>query len=256
MNTIKETIEMAKKGDSEARNVIREYYLYLVDYYYEKYKDKITKKEIEKMFDDIINEYYNTENNIHLVLYIHKHLIIILHKRFEAKEIMVRETVLSACKGDKEARNKLIKHFSKVVIEQAKEYDYMEYEDLVQYGMIKLIEYLDILIDEHKNGQFFVNGIPRAIQIYFDKTLRKEVEKWNQPLRYIENDLENKRFDIEFESVVNCCTTNDKRRYILTKYFLENRTYDYIGSQTDMSRENVRKIIKASLPQLKKNYLK
>ena len=257
METIKNTIELAKKGNIEAKRIIREHYFYLVNYYHKKYKDKITIEEVKDMYEEIMEEYYNRDNNtIHLVLYLHKHFIIKLHKKCEVREIIVKRNVALACKGDITAKNNIIEYYSKVVKEKAKEYNYLEYEELVQFGILKLIEYINVLIKEHQNGEFFMNGIPRCIDIYFDRTLRKKVDRWNMPTRQINDELENKIVEMEFNNEIDLCTANEKKRYILKRYFLGNDTYDLIGNDVGESRESIRKVVKQYQPVLKKKYIK
>lgn len=255
MESINNKIRRAVNGDLDAIEFIKEHYLYIGDKFHKENKDKISKEKLYSIIIKCIDEFCEVKVNIPLILYIYRGIISELNARKEPC-IEVKKTILLACKGDLNARNVLIKHYSFIVKEKAKNYDYMEYEDLVQFGMIKLIEYIDILISEHQNSEFATTGIGRTIEIYFNKTLKKEVEQWNMPLNYIENDLENFKIEYEFNSIVDGLTTNEKRRDIIKRYFLEDRTYNDLGEKYNMSHEGVRKIIKSYQPQLKKNYLK
>ena len=255
MESINNKIRRALKGEQDALEFIHQHYLYIGDKFYETNKDKISKEELYSIIEQAINEFCNIETKLSLSLYLYKKIGCELQKNKEAS-IDVKKTVSLACQGDVSARNDLIKHYTKIVTEKAKNYDYMEYEDLVQFGMIKLIEYIDILIEEHQNNEFFTNGIGRAIDIYFNRTLRRKVELCNVPLSYMENDLDNFKFEHEFASIVNNLTTNEVRREIIKQYFLEGKTFSSIGENYNMSHENVRRIIKLVQPQLKKVYLK
>lgn len=170
---------------------------------------------------------------------------------------MISKKVIElACQGDKEARNKIINYYSKIVIDLANNYDYIEYEDLVQYGMIKLIEIIDNQLRGNKNSEIITTGFLRTIKTYFANTLRNQVVKCNTPLSYIQDDLENKIVELEFKSVVNSYTTNKQRREIINGYFLEERTIKDISNKLNIDHEEVRKTVKLAQPQLKKMYLK
>lgn len=255
MESINNKIRRAVKGEKDALEFIYQHYLYIGDKFYEKNKQEISKEELYLIIEQAINEFCHIETKIPLILYIYKKINIELQKNKETS-IDVKKSVSLACQGDMKARNELIKHYSVLVIEKAKNYDYMEYEDLVQFGMIKLIEYIDILIAEHQNTEFCTNGIGRAIDIYFGKTLKKSVTLWNAPLRYLENDLENFKNEYEFSNFVDNLTSNEVRRQIIKQYFLEGKSLKALGKNYNISHESVRQIIKAAQPQLKKNYLK
>ena len=241
---IKESIKLAKNGDQEAERKLRRYYSYLIEYYYKKYSDKITRNELNIMYNQFLNEYYNTEQELPLALYLHKHFISVLHEMFDKKEIEVREAISLACQGDMNARNKLIEHFSKMVYEVAKKYDYLEYDELVQFGIIKLIENIDSLIELHPNGVFATAGLPLRINSYFDKTLRDEVTMWNSPDYHLEDQFSRKIEEMEFEDFIETypCVNRDKQ--ILREYCFENGTLREIGKQKGVSHEFVRMTIK------------
>ena len=130
---------------------------------------------------------------------------------------MISKKVIElACPGD---RNKIINYYSKTVIDLANNYDYMEYEDLVQYGMIKLIEIIDKQLRNNKNGKMITSGFARTIETYFANTLKNQVAKCNTPLSYVQDDLENKKVELEFKSVVNSYTTNEKEEKLLINIF-------------------------------------
>ena len=255
MESINNKIRRAVNGEKDALEFIHQHYLYIGDKFYEQNKERVTKEELYLVIEQAINEFCNIETNIPLILYIYKKVNHELRKNKEAS-IDVKKTVSLACQGDVSARNDLIKHYSTIVIEKAKQYDYMEYEDLVQFGMVKLIEYIDTLITEHQNAEFLTNGFGRAIDIYFGKTLKTAASLWNSPLTYYEDDLENFKTQYEFSNVVDSYTPSEVKREIIKKYFLEKNTLQELGEKYDMSHENVRKIVKTSLPKLRRNCLK
>lgn len=246
MNTIKETVIMAKKGNQQCKQILKEHYEYIIDLYYEKYKDKISRKELKVMYDIIINDFYNEDLTIPLVLYIHKKFTRVLHRKFDKKDIEVKNTVILACQGNIEARNKLINHFSPLVYKIARKYDYMDYEELVQYGIIKLIETIDNLIKEHPNESFFTNSLPRTIEIYFNSTLRKKVLKWETDDYLLEDDFLYKSMKIELEDFINNYPCVERNKQILKKHFFDKDTLQEIGDGLGVSRELVRKTIEGA----------
>lgn len=255
MESINNKIRRAVNGEEDALKFIHQHYLYIGDKFYDKNKDKVSKEELYLIIKQAIDEFCVIEVNIPLILHIYKRINEELNKKRELR-VDVRGTILSACQGDMNARNKLIKHYTPIVLEKAKDYDYLEYEELVQFGILKLIEYIDTLIEEHQNSEFPTTGIARSIDIYFSKTLKNSVTLWNTPLNYYEEELDNFQIQYEFEDMVDSYIKSDIKRDIIKKYFLDRYTLKEIGKQHNISRENVRLMVKKAKLLLKKNYFK
>lgn len=254
MITIEKIIELAKNGNLEERKKVRQYYSYIIKYYHEKYKDKINVKDLTVMYDMILDEYYNTDQKIPLRLFIHKQFIDILYRKFDKKEkeYFVNELIVEACKGNLDARKTLIEHFMPIVYEEAKKHDYMEYDELIQNGMVKLIENIDNLINIHKNGEFATTSLRRAVKIYFSNTLRCEVDTWRNSINctddevryqmdYIETDnFKRLMYNMELENFIdNYPCTNEYKR-IIREYLFDSIPYKTLGVENSISHESVR----------------
>ncbi len=256
MITIKRQVELAKAGDEFSREFLKNYYKNIIEYYYQKYQEKISIEELTTMYYNFFKGFFNKEQDIPLCLYIHKKFRDNLFQRFDKKKYLVSDLITSACKGDLEGRRKTIEHFLPIVCEEAKKYNYMEYDDLVQYGTVKLIETIDNLISLHKDGVFHTSTLRRTIEIYFSKTLKSEVEDYRNIFDYSEdeyndrnellqlNDYQDKIYEIELENFIENYPCTRKHKKAVKKYFFEDVSYKTAGKENGYSYELVRGQVK------------
>ena len=118
------------------------------------------------------------------------------------KQERITEIIAKAKTGDRESREQLINHYSYIVERIAADYDYIEYEDLVQFGMIKLIELIDhqLLVGD---GSLFSPKLITYIQRYYDVVLRNQIDLCNKnyevDLTKNSDDFSEKIFEVELE---------------------------------------------------------
>lgn len=252
MDLIKNEVNNAKRGNVDSQKVIYDHYYYLVSKFFKMYNGKMSFEKMLELYNVILIDYFNTETVLTPSLFIHKGFCEYYKNNFAEKRELLSDLVVQARRGDKEARNKLIVHYSYLVTDQAQKYDYLDYEDLVQYGMIKLIETIDIQLKEN-NNVLFSQALIRAIDIYFSSTLKRQVEKINSSDEYIkqtteqlDNELDRKIFEMEFKDILESKNLIDKDRLSTLKYYLEGKTLDEIkvefGETKSMTHQRVKKI--------------
>lgn len=175
------------------------------------------------------------------------------------KDERITEIIAKAKCGDDEARDRLIKHYSFIVERIALNYDYLEYEDLVQFGMIKLIELIDneLLIG---NGSLFSPKLIKYIQRYFDIALRNQIELCNikseVDLREKKDEFFEKVFEIELEDLINSKNFHKKDKLCAIKYFVQNHSLTEIGAIYDCSKQSVSARINKVARKIKPEYIK
>lgn len=174
------------------------------------------------------------------------------------KKEKITEIIIKAKYGDKTSRDWLINHYTYLVERIAANYDYMEYEDLVQFGIIKLIELIDHQLIK-SDGSLFSPRLIKYIQQYFDVTLRNQIKlcqnyyEWN-----LNNNVDflQKVFEIELEDVINSKNVREKDKLCAIKYFVKKCTLSEIGDIYDCSRQSVGVRVNKVAQKLKSEYIK
>lgn len=175
------------------------------------------------------------------------------------KNESITDIITKAKKGDKYSRNSLIYHYLYIVERIARNYDYMEYEDLVQFGTIKLIELIDrqLLIGD---GSLFSPKLIKYIKKYFDVTLRNQASLYQVDCKKIQdsNDIYfyDKLFEIEFEDLINSKNIHKKDKLCTIKYFVQNLSLTEIGDIYNCSKQSVSVRINKVAQKLKNEYRK
>lgn len=175
------------------------------------------------------------------------------------KNERITEIISKAKNGDKQSRDRLINHYSYIVERIAKNYDYMEYEDLVQFGMIKLITLIDhqLLIG---NGSLFSPRLIKYIQKYFDVTLRNQVKlsqiKYENDFSFGDIDFTEKSFEIELEDLINSKNISKKDKLCAIKYFVQKLSLTEIGDIYGCSKQSVSVHINKVTQKIKSEYTK
>lgn len=171
----------------------------------------------------------------------------------------ITEIIAKAKSGDKISRDMLINHYSCMVERIAANYNYMEYEDLVQYGLIKLIELIDhqLLIGD---GSLFSSKLIKYIQKYFDITLRNEIDS-RQVKQIIDTnndcvDFGEKLFEIELEDLINSKNVHMKDKLCAIKYFVQKYSLTDIGYIYDCSKQSVSVRVNKVAKKIKTEYIK
>lgn len=241
---VKNIIESAKMGDFQSLNIIRDRYLYIADKFYKQYSNKISKEKIYSLYDMIIEDYLKVNYPLSISAYIHTELKALLGHLYPTEKILISDYILLAKGGNKDARDFLINHYSYIVINKAKEYDYLEYEDLVQYGMIKLIETIDMQLNKNNDNSLFTEKLISAINIYFSSTLKSENDIKEDYLTNVEfahyDELDDKIFKIELDDILNSKRITKKQKMIAVKYYIEGLSTPQICKLYGCTKQDVR----------------
>lgn len=149
------------------------------------------------------------------------------------------------------------------MLEKSREYDYLDYDDLVQEGMVKLIETVDNVINSSNPGRVISARIDRALDIFYMSTLKKKVLNLKQSSeiddisiinKAIEKTeiLDNKILNMEVMDLLQNMDEDAKMYFI--DYLVKGDTFVEIANRYNHGHETVRKKVKKSVSEIRKNY--
>lgn len=264
---IKEILQSAKEGNIDSKKFLHDRYIYIADKFYDQYKDYVTKEQVYDIYNKLFNQYFEVNFPLGISFYMHKHYYEDI-REYIPEKVLLSEHITNAINGDKTAREKLINHYSSIVINKAKECDYLEYDELVQYGMIKLIEMIDSNL-KHGTTECWVGGLTRSINIYFEKTLKEQVLSYNlrrenydyRSLREMNELLMDKEYvrsfsRMEIDDLINTSNLTKKQRLYALKYFVEGSSIREIGYELDRPRQTVSEQVGKAREKLARNFKK
>lgn len=258
---ISEMIELAKNGDEYYKEYLYQKYFYIAKRFHQKYHEKISLVEILKIYTNLLDEYYKIDYPLGISAYLIKNFENLLKKRIKVSQKSITELIAEAKKGNKTSRDEIIKHYSYIVEKSAREHHYMEYEDLVQCGMVKLI----MLIDNellNGDGSLFTPRIIKYINFYFNTTLKNEVESEKIEYEYGYNKVYNndsfaeKVFEIELEELINLKNISSKDKLCALRYFIQKLSLNQIGAIEGCSKQAVSLRVNKVTKKLKHEYIK
>lgn len=253
---VRNIIECAKMGDFKSTNILSDRYLYIADKFYDEYSDKISREKVYSLYNMIIENYLKINYPLSMSLYIYNEFRSIFKNLFAEEKVLISDYVALARTGDKNAREFLINHYSYIVTNKAKEYDYLEYEELVQYGMVKLIETIDIQL-KNNDRLLFTEALIRAINIYFSSTLKNKVGEKEE---FLDNnytcydELDNKKFMLEFEGILDTKLVTRKEKMYAIKYYIEGLNVAQISRLYNCSDKAIYEKIKIINEKVKSYY--
>lgn len=241
---LEDIVSLAKCGDEYYKQYLYEKYLYIAKRFYYKNKDNINFAEVEKIYKKLLSKYLKEDNQAKINVYLSSKLEIIYTKNNSLKQINITKLISQAKLGDKDARDQLINHYSYIVKTIAMKHHYMEYEDLVQCGMVKLITVIDneLLTGD---GSLFSPRIIKYINFYFDNTLKNEIESNKAEYEYKigEDDFLDKLFEIELEDLINSINVTPKDKLYAIKHYIEKMSLNQISDIYGCSKQCVSKRI-------------
>lgn len=263
--TVNDMLKSAKEGNADSKQLMYYRYTYIADKFYNRYKDYLTKQQTYDIYDSLFNQYLMIDYPFGLSFYLHKKFYTAIKKYIPAK-VLLSELGKNAIKGDTESREELINHYSSIILTKAQEYDYLEYDDLVQYGMIKLIEIIDSHV-EHGNTEPLAVHIARSIDAYFNNTLRNEVINYNNNIvddnNYTSNEisrlLDEKEYvhsisKMEIDDLIRSANLTKKQKVYALKYFVEGLSICEIGNEYGCSKQTVAEKVGYARKRLRNNF--
>lgn len=261
MRTLQEITDSAKQGDIISRKVLYYKYFYLVENYHEYYNFPYT--ELKSLYDKKFMQYMENDYVHPLQQYIYQAFYICYSVPVNALiDKPITYLIGEARKGNVKAREKLIKKYIFLVLEKAREYDYLDYDDLVQEGTIKLIETIDNCI---KGSCYAIWAkIDRALDIFYMSTLMTkilnlkksseitDISLVNKAIEKAEL-LDNKILNMEVMDLLQNVEDEDAKIYFID-YLFNGDTYAQIASRYNRVIESVRKKVKKSTSEIRKSY--
>ena len=259
---IKEILQCAKDGSTTSKKFLYDRYTYIADKFYDQYKDYVSIKQIYDIYDRLFDKYFAENYPFGISFYMHKHYYNEI-KPYIPEKVLLSEHISNAINGDKMAREELINHYSSIVANKAKEYDYLEYEELLQYGMIKLIEMIDSNLARGTTECWFGN-LYRSIDIYLGRTLKSQVLEYNHgkenySCRDINEMLMNKKCaryfsKMEVVDLIGSSNLTKKQRMYAFKYFVEGLPVRDIVDECECTRQAVSEQVGRASKKLARNF--
>ena len=263
--SINDHMNLAKRGDAASLKLMHDRYTYIADKFYNDYKKYITKDEIYCIYDKLFSKYFTIDYGFSISAYIH-HGYERAIKHYLPKKVLLSEHINNAINGDKKAREEIINYYSKIVFEKAREYDYLEYDELVQYGIIKLIEMIDLNLKYRTTG-CWAGNLVRGIDIYFGNTLRNQVLNYNnQRENYdyhsfkqmneivLEQEYISSMSKIEIDDLIKSTNLTKKQKMYALKYFVEGLSINGISCECGCSKQVVFELVGYATKRLENNY--
>lgn len=225
-----------------AKDKMYKKYLYIVNDVCENNDKIITREEALNVYKRFIDDCVAADGKIKddIEKYIYLRFMSYVYKKisFNGARVDIRTLVAKAQKGDIEARNKLVEHYSCIVLEKAKEYDYLEYEELLQYGMIRLIEVIDLVLT-HKNAPLLLAAhCTRAINSLFSCRLKNEVSRDDKKFYTykvvtdpFDHSLDDKMFELELRSTLAGTMSTELCQDRFMKHYYDSLTLADIGDE-------------------------
>lgn len=254
---VKEILQSAKEGNIDSKKVLYDRYTYIADKFYDKYKDYVTKEQVYDIYNKLFNQYFLINYSFGISFYLHKQYYYAI-REYIPERVLLSEHIKNAMNGDKRAREELINHYSSIVINKAKDCDYLKYEELVQYGMIKLIEMIDSNL-EHGVTECWAGNLCRSIDIYFENTLKEQVLSYNLRRKncdyrssvemnelLMDKEYVHSFSKMEIDDLINSSNLTKKQKLYALKYFVDGTSVceisDEYGCSTQAVHEQVGKV--------------
>ena len=241
-------------SDKQIVELLYNHYYYMVDDFFNNYKGKIDKKEIDEYFKETITKYiFNTNHELKAYKYIYMYIYHFCKRYDQMKNSKEKtETFVKAFNGDNEARSKIFMSYVEAIDDRAKEI-YMNFKKkgksdiLITLDDIKQIMYLYIWesINQFYNTDYtdsyystrFNTRLERITE-YINKYINKLVSTEFGDIERVNYSDSSFISSIENNDYLNNISLklNDRYKFVLG-YVRQGYTYEEIGDMLGITKQ-------------------